>query len=218
MAVAAAATGGARADTASPFAVAFGRLVEPAPPPVAAAAIVTPAVAPIARDAAIDCLALAITYEAGHEPLAGQAAVAQVVLNRLRHPAFPKTVCDVVYQGAGHRTGCQFTFVCDGSLSRRRDPRVWRQALTIAAEALDGHRDPAIGDATHYHANYVSPYWAPAMVRVAAIGAHIFYRLPGRAPASGLVSTQPGTSAPTLPAAAAFAPWGLAVSPEPPPL
>ena len=205
----------ARADTAPPFTTAFGRLIVPE---AAAGDTATSPTAdmpagpetplsfvgdPAARHAALDCLALAITYEAGHEPVAGQAAVAQVILNRVAHPRFPKTVCDVVYQGAGRRTGCQFSFVCDGSLARRRSPRIWAQAQAIAAAVLDGRRDPAVGTATFYHADYVSPYWAPALVRMTTVGAHIFYRFPGQMPTAA-------ASGAAMPAAPAFAPWGLA--------
>jgi len=80
------------------------------------------AAAPVDRLRSIDCLADAIYYEAGNEPVEGQRAVAQVVLNRVRHPAYPNSVCGVVYQGAARRTGCQFSFVCDGSLARARTP------------------------------------------------------------------------------------------------
>ena len=139
----------------------------------------------IDRSVAIDCVAKAIGYEAGHEPEAGQRAVAQVILNRLRHPAFPKTVCGVVFQGSARRTGCQFTFTCDGALRKPLSRRVHETALRLAAEAVDGAAPATVGAATHYHANYVSPRWAPALVRVGSIGAHIFYRFPG---ASGAVS------------------------------
>ena len=127
---------------------------------------------------ALLCLTQAIYYEAGFEPLEGRRAVAQVVLNRLRHPAFPKSVCGVVYQ---HNSGgiCQFTFVCDGALYRRPAADAWRQAETIARAALAGYVDGTVGEATHYHANYVAPRWAPLLAKVAQIGQHIFYRWPG---------------------------------------
>ena len=131
------------------------------------------------RDAALDCLATAISYEAGREPVIGQEAVAQVILNRARHRAFPKTVCGVVYQGSSRRTGCQFTFTCDGSLMRRRSPASLLAARTVAARVFDGLAGAGIGSATFYHADYVTPYWAPALARVGQIGAHIFYRFPG---------------------------------------
>lgn len=129
---------------------------------------------------ATDCLAAAAYYEAGDDP-GGQAAVAQVVINRLRHPAFPKSVCGVVFEGSTRRTGCQFTFTCDGSLARRPGTAAWTRARRTAAAALGGHVDPRVGTATHYHADYVLPYWAPGLRKLAKIGAHIFYRWPGSA-------------------------------------
>lgn len=132
------------------------------------------------RGRAISCLTAAIYYEAGSESAAGQRAVAQVVLNRLRHPDFPKTVCGVVFEGSERATGCQFTFTCDGSLARTPSRSGWRRAETVAEEALAGSVDPAVGYATHYHAVYVVPYWSPGLLKVATIGAHIFYQRPGR--------------------------------------
>ncbi|MBC6982493.1 cell wall hydrolase [Caulobacter sp. 17J80-11] len=128
---------------------------------------------------ALDCLTAAVYYEAGYESLEGQQAVAQVVLNRMRHPAYPKTVCGVVFQGAARTTGCQFTFTCDGSLNRTPQPAIWRRARQVAAAALDGFVMTKVGSATHYHADYVAPYWAPTLTKVAQIGAHIFYRWNG---------------------------------------
>jgi hypothetical protein len=104
--------------------------------------------------------------------------VAQVVLNRLRHPAFPKSVCGVVYQGA-RAPVCQFSFVCDGSLYRRPALGAWKQAEAVAKAALDGFVERAVGAATHYHADYVAPFWAPRLAKIVQIGAHIFYRWPG---------------------------------------
>jgi spore germination cell wall hydrolase CwlJ-like protein len=161
-------------------------------------------------------LAEAIAYEAGNEPEAGQQAVAQVVLNRVRHPAFPKSVCDVVFQGSERATGCQFTFTCDGSLRRTLSRRTWQEALRVAAAAMAGETVPAIGDSTHYHANYVSPRWAPQLVRTASIGAHIFYRFPARGEASAFrgtavpaAKTASGASRRNSPAL--FLAWGLTV-------
>jgi spore germination cell wall hydrolase CwlJ-like protein len=135
---------------------------------------------PAGRDqaTALDCMTAAVYYEAGFEPVDGERAVAQVILNRLRHPAFPKTVCGVIYQGAPY-AGCQFSFACDGSLANAPAPAAWRRARQIAAEALRGRVMAAVGEATHYHANYVAPYWAPKLAKVTQIGAHIFYRWPG---------------------------------------
>lgn len=128
---------------------------------------------------ALECLSQAIYYEAAREPEDGQRAVAQVVLNRMRHPAYPASVCGVVYQGAERPTGCQFSFTCDGSLARAPMRSYWERARKIAAEALKGHVHAPVGNATHYHADYVMPYWAPTLVKNAVIGAHIFYRWPG---------------------------------------
>ncbi|MGI4879047.1 MAG: cell wall hydrolase [Janthinobacterium lividum] len=179
------------------------------------------------RADAIDCLATAISYEAGNEPEAGQEAVAEVVLNRVRHPAFPKTVCGVVYQGAERRTGCQFTFACDGSLLRRRAPQAMARA--VATRALDGQLGPGIGEAVFYHADYVAPAWAPSLVRVGQIGAHIFYRFPGGAagtpfvhdatpfvhdgrPAHRRTVAVHSDGVVARPQAATFAVWGLAAA------
>lgn len=127
---------------------------------------------------AVQCLTQAIYYEAAREPESGQRAVAQVVLNRVRHPAFARTVCGVVYQRFDASV-CQFSFVCDGSLARRPLPELWSRAKRIAAEALAGRVEKDIGTATHYHADYVFPRWAPHLAKLAKIGAHIFYRWPG---------------------------------------
>ena len=131
------------------------------------------------RERALECLTSAIYYEAAQEPTAGQQAVAQVVLNRVRHPAFPASVCGVVYQGSTRDTGCQFTFTCDGSLARAPVPSLWNRAREVAKAALAGFVQPTVGNATHYHANYVAPYWAPTLAKTTAIGAHIFYRWSG---------------------------------------
>ena len=131
------------------------------------------------RSRALECLASAVYYEAGDQDDNGQRAVAQVVLNRVRHPAFPGSVCDVVYQGSTRATGCQFTFTCDGSLYRRPDVAGWNRAWRIAAAALSGSVYAPVGYATHYHANYVVPYWASTLAKNAVVGAHIFYRWAG---------------------------------------
>lgn len=127
---------------------------------------------------ALRCMTQAVYYEAGFEPLAGRYAVAQVILNRMRHPAFPKSVCGVIYQGST-RPGCQFSFACDGSLLRAPSPKAWAEARQVAEQVLAGTVTSAVGMATHYHANYVSPYWAPKLHKITQMGAHIFYRWPG---------------------------------------
>jgi hypothetical protein len=133
---------------------------------------------PLDHRRALLCLTQAVYYEAGFEPLEGRRAVAQVVINRMRHPAYQKSVCGVVYQGA-RAPVCQFSFVCDGSLYRQPALGAWKAAEAVAAAALDGFVERSVGAATHYHADYVAPYWAPRLAKITQIGAHIFYRWPG---------------------------------------
>jgi hypothetical protein len=129
---------------------------------------------------ALKCMTQAVYYEAANEPLAGKRGVAQVVLNRLRHPAYPNSVCGVVYEGANARV-CQFSFTCDGSLLRRPLARQWAESRAVAAAALDGYIEKSVGSATHYHADYVLPGWAYRLSKIEKSGRHIFYRFPGRA-------------------------------------
>lgn len=124
----------------------------------------------------LECLTQAVYFEARGETPAGQAAVAQVVLNRVRHPAFPKSVCGVVFQGAGKRVGCQFSFACDGSMRRGRETAAWHRAQKVASRALSGGVMASIGDATHFHTTNVAPNWGPRLVRTAEVGMHVFYR------------------------------------------
>lgn len=131
------------------------------------------------RMTALECLTSAIYYEAGSESGEGQRAVAQVVLNRVRHPAFPHSVCGVVFQGSERATGCQFTFTCDGSLARPRSPQSWRRAMSVAAAALAGYVEQSVGTATHYHTIWVVPYWQSSLTKITTVGAHIFYRWAG---------------------------------------
>ena len=136
---------------------------------------------PIDKFRSLDCLTAAVYYEAASESDEGQRAVAQVVLNRVRHPAYPNTVCGVVYQGPMRAGGgCQFTFTCDGALARRPSILGWSRARRAAAAALAGYVHAPVGHATHYHTDYVFPHWAPKLVKTAVIGAHIFYRFPSR--------------------------------------
>ena len=134
-----------------------------------------------ASGAALECLTAAVYYEARSEGPSGQRAVAQVVLNRVRHAAFPNSICGVVFQGANLRTGCQFSFTCDGSMRRRREDHAWRAARAIAEDALNGHVEPSVGLATHYHPHAVSPFWAPSLRPLASVGDHIFYTWQGGA-------------------------------------
>ena len=129
---------------------------------------------------ALQCLTTAIYYEAAREPDDGQRAVAQVVLNRVAHAAFPKTVCGVVFQGS-ERSGCQFSFACDGSLARRPMAQWWERARRVAETALAGNVYTPIGLATHYHTSAVHPAWADTMAFLGTIGAHRFYRWNGGA-------------------------------------
>ena len=128
---------------------------------------------------ALDCLAAGVLYEAGDDAK-GEQAVAQVVLNRLRHPAFPKTVCGVVFEGQERTTGCQFTFSCDGALTKWQPPEAaWSRAREIAAMALNGKVFRPVGHATHYHTDWVVPYWQASLDKVAAVGSHLFFRWSG---------------------------------------
>jgi Cell Wall Hydrolase len=153
------------------------------------------------RARALHCLTQAVYYEAATEPRAGQEAVAQVVLNRMKHPAFPKSVCGVVFEGSERTTGCQFTFTCDGSLGRTPVSWRWDAAEQVAAAALDGHVASAIGASTHYHAAWMTPYWSSSLVQTGRIGGHIFYRMPGAALTGQYSAAEP--AAPTGRVAAA---------------
>ena len=125
---------------------------------------------------ALDCLTEAVYFEARGETQRGQAAVAQVVMNRLANPNFPKTVCGVVFQGAATH-GCQFSFACDGSMRHGLEADAWDKARKVAERALSGVALAAgIGNATHFHAVGVQPMWGAQMLRVAQVGLHVFYR------------------------------------------
>ena len=127
-----------------------------------------------------DCLAQAVYYEARSEPLRGQEAVAQVVMNRLHSPYYPKTVCNVVFQGAT-RSGCQFSFACDGSMRRGiRDTAAWARAQDVAERTLEGTSGAGeLAPALNYHADYVRPKWASRLAELEQIGRHIFYQALG---------------------------------------
>ena len=175
-----------------------------------------PAAAPLALRAAtpldqlrsLDCLAQAVYYEARSESEDGQRAVAQVVLNRVRHPSWPNSVCGVVYQGPMRAGGgCQFTFTCDGSLAHRPAGIGWARARAIAADALAGHVFAGVGLSTHYHTHAVFPSWAPRLTKTAMIGAHNFYRLPGTPGLPGAFTARYAGSEP-VPRPAAYLPFG----------
>ncbi|MEO5938568.1 MAG: cell wall hydrolase [Sphingomonas sp.] len=132
-----------------------------------------------ARGRAIDCMAVGVLYEAGDDS-DGERAVAQVILNRVRHPAFPKSVCGVIFQGSERSTGCQFSYACDGAMSRwRPNPAAWARAREVAVAALNGSVYRAVGYSTHYHTDWVVPYWSASLDKVAAIKTHLFFRWTG---------------------------------------
>ena len=134
---------------------------------------------PSAFDRAADCLAAAQLYEAGDDT-EGERAVAQVVINRVRHPAFPKTICGVIFEGSERATGCQFTFACDGALGRHRfGEAAWTRARLVARAALSGSVYKPVGHATHYHTDWVVPYWSASLDKVTAVGTHLFFRWTG---------------------------------------
>lgn len=163
-----------------------------------------------ARD--LDCLTDAVYYEARGETKRGQQAVATVVLNRVKNPSFPKTVCGVVFQRSS--SACQFSFTCDGSMRRGREQDAWEDARRVAAHALAGYVLRDIGSATHFHTTDVAPEWGPRMLRVAQVGLHVFYRrnphaadLPASAPEpqQAVFTAQPAAKEPpTLRLAAAI--------------
>ena len=125
----------------------------------------------------LTCLSTAIYFEARGESYLGQVGVAQVILNRVASPAYPDTICDVVYQNAHVRNACQFSFACDGIRDVIDEPRAWRWAKRVARSVLfRQNRIVNLREATNYHATYVSPGWAGHMRRLIRIGLHVFYR------------------------------------------
>jgi hypothetical protein len=129
------------------------------------------------RDKEERCLTNAIYFEARGEPVRGQIAVAQVVLNRVFSPFYPNNVCGVVYQNAHRRNACQFTFACDGIPDVVTEPDAWARAKHIARDMLDGKLwMPEVAKATHYHAYWVHPDWVNEMKRIYKLGVHAFYR------------------------------------------
>jgi spore germination cell wall hydrolase CwlJ-like protein len=176
------------------------------------------AVTAIAGSRDLDCLATAVYYEARGESAAGQAAVAQVVLNRTRHPAFPKTICGVVYQRAGG--GCQFSFTCNGAMRRAKEPGAWARARQVAARALGGYVMADVGLATNFHVARLGRVWGGGMIRISQVGGHVFYRMDGRGlraapelPRATFVQT----AAPAAAAVDAALAIADAVAPEAPP-
>ena len=128
------------------------------------------------------CLAEAVYFESRSEPEEGQAAVAQVVLNRVQSGLYPESICGVVYQNRSHYKACQFSFACEGRSLRITERESWATAVRIATEVMDGRTYISdVGRSTHYHTDYVHPRWARALTKMDVIGRHIFYRLkPGQ--------------------------------------
>lgn len=154
---------------------------------------------------ATDCLAAAEYYEAGDDAV-GEQSVAQVVLNRVRHPAFPKTVCGVVFQGQERTTGCQFTFTCDGALARTPSPAAWERARAIARAALAGKVFRSVGHATHYHTDWVVPYWSGSLDKIVAVETHLFFRWKGWWGTPGAFGRGSGGGEPLIPKIARLSP------------
>ena len=122
------------------------------------------------------CLAQAVYFEARSEVEEGRAAVAQVVLNRVKSGVYPTTVCGVVFQNRHRKLACQFTFACEGKALRVTEPEAWKAALRIARGVYEGTIYlTEVGAATHYHADYVQPTWAKRLKKMDVIGRHIFY-------------------------------------------
>lgn len=163
-----------RLALADPVDVAAAPALPPRPVTMAAPPFVTTAMTADDERRATDCLSAAVYYEARSEPLDGQRAVAQVVLNRVRDRAFPASVCRVVYQRSA--AGCQFSFVCDGSMNHPIESRAWQIAQAVAQAALGGSVYAPVGSATHYHTSAILPWWASSLARIGTVGSHIFYR------------------------------------------
>ena len=121
------------------------------------------------------CLAEAVYFESRDQPDKGQRAVAQVIINRVKSPHYPSTICGVIYQNAGHRNACQFSYTCDGKTERVTEHDAWTHAQKVAEQAIEGESHVNIGNALFYHADWVWPSWRHEMHRVGQIGEHIFY-------------------------------------------
>lgn len=139
----------------------------------------------------VNCLAEAVYYEARSERLAGQKAVAEVVLNRVKSKHFPNTVCGVVYQGAERTTGCQFSFTCDGSTAKLPYGVHWERSQTVSEHMIMGASAPLTRRSTHYHTTDVSPKWAPLLRQTRQFDTHVFYRFMPRKKQFRTVSAAP---------------------------
>ncbi|KWV90960.1 cell wall hydrolase [Erythrobacter sp. YT30] len=153
------------------------------------------------------CLAVAGLYEAGPSR-DDQRPVMQVVLNRVRHPAWPNSVCGVVFQGAARSTGCQFSFTCDGSMQRRQySDQQYQAAKTLAAMMLRGATDPRVGWSTHYHTDWVYPHWSDNLDKTAAVKTHVFFRWPGYWGTKDAFTSRPAGKEPAIGSIAAYDIW-----------
>lgn len=126
------------------------------------------------------CLSEAVYYEARSESRSGQIAVAQVVRNRVASKHFPDTICGVVYQGSERRTGCQFSFTCDGSMDRTPRGEAWETSKDVARYVLTQSPRSLVGRSTHYHTTSVDPVWSASLEKTRQVGYHVFYRFPWR--------------------------------------
>ena len=150
-----------------------------------------------------DCLTQAVYYEARGEGTDGMRAVAQVILNRVRHPAYPHSICGVVYQGVAQHTSCQFSFACNGAMTGPVEAWAWRRARDVANAALGGYVMRSVGTATGFHVATIRPVWAGTMDQVAQIGNHVFYQFRGRGSAiAGIDRVQPSDGVPDVTVAA----------------
>ena len=126
----------------------------------------------------MSCLAEALYFEARGEPIKGQLAVGEVILNRVEDTRYPSSICKVINQGTGRRFACQFTYTCDGKLETVHERKPYEMALKIAKILMTTHDGKLTRGSTHYHSNYVNPKWSKKFERVAKFGRHIFYRQP----------------------------------------
>ena len=126
----------------------------------------------------MSCLAEALYFEARGEPITGQLAVGEVILNRVEDSRYPSSICKVINQGTGRRFACQFTYTCDGKLETVHERKAYEMALKLAKILITTHDGKLTKGSTHYHSNYVNPKWSKKFERVAKYGRHIFYRQP----------------------------------------
>ena len=126
----------------------------------------------------MSCLAEALYFEARGEPIKGQLAVGEVVLNRVEDPRYPDSICKVVNQGTGRRFACQFTYTCDGKLETVFERDAYAISLKISKILLTTYDRKLTKGSTHYHSNYVNPKWSKNFERITKYGRHIFYRQP----------------------------------------